>query len=166
MPRKNHIQTAALLLSAFALGGQALAHSGAMGIVKERMDSMATLGDHAKAVGDMLKGKTAFEVSVVEEAAEVFVSHGERMPLLFPDTVASREGAKTEALPAIWDNWEDFTALASKFTQDSQTLVAVINGLSTEAQSTGEQSRAVRAAFFRASKNCSGCHERFRLDQD
>jgi len=65
MPRKNHIQTAALLLSAFALGGQALAHSGAMGIVKERMDSMATLGDYAKAVGDMLKGKTAFEVSVV-----------------------------------------------------------------------------------------------------
>ena len=94
------------------------------------------------------------------------MSHGERMPQMFPDTVASREGAKTEALPAIWDNWEDFTALASKFTQDSQTLVAVTNGLSTEPQSTGEQSRAVRAAFFRASKSCSGCHERFRLDQD
>jgi cytochrome c556 len=76
----------------------------------------------------------------------------------------SREGSETEALPTIWDSWEDFTALARQFTEDGQELVTLSDQLSAGTQSAEDQSRAVRAAFFRASKSCSGCHERFRLD--
>ena len=56
---KNRIQSAALLLSFTTEAGQVVAHSGAMGIVEERTDMMSTLGNHAKAVGDMLKGRTS-----------------------------------------------------------------------------------------------------------
>ena len=165
MSTKDRIQSAALLLSGLIIAGQAMAHSGAMGIVKERMDGMSILGDHAKSVGNMLKGKTPFQIVAVQDAAQAFVTHGKQIPTLFPDTKDSREGSETEALPAIWDNWEDFTALARQFTEDSQKLVTLSDGLSIGTQSAEDQSRAVRAAFFRASKSCSGCHERFRLDQ-
>jgi len=80
---------------------------------------------------------------------------------MFPDTQESRQGSETEALPAIWTHWEDFTALASKFTKDSKALASVASDSSKD-----DPVRAVKAAFFRASKSCSRCHERFQLDQD
>ena len=166
MYTNNRIQSAALFLGVLVMVGQVMAHSGAMGIVKQRMDAMKTMGDQAKAVGDMLKGKSAFDLTAVEAAAQAFITHGEQIPALFPDTNESRTGSKTEALPAIWENWDDFTALSTQLTENSRVLATVTSELSTGTQSTDEQSRAVRAAFFKASKSCSGCHERFRLDQD
>lgn len=162
----NTVQSAALVLGVAAIAGQGLAHTGAMGIVKERMDGMSLLGDHAKSVGDMLKGKVSFDLPAVEEAAQAFVNHGEKIPSLFPDTEDSRESDVTEALPAIWDNWEEFVALAEQFTNDSQTLLTVATDLSGGTESIEDKSREVRVVFFKTAKNCSGCHERFRLDKD
>jgi cytochrome c556 len=166
MCKRNRTVAALLTVAIVGSIGQGIAHTGATGIVKERMEAMKTLGDHAEVVGDMLKGKTPFELGSVEAAASAFIEHGEHIPMLFPDTEESRTGSKTEALPAIWTDWDGFTALAAQFTEDSSALATVVDGLSTGAQSADEQSRAVRAAFFRASKSCSGCHERFRLEQD
>lgn len=166
MLTKNRVQSAALLLSVTVIAGQAIAHNGAMGIVMERMDGMSILGDHAKSVGDMLKGKTPFYLETVKEAGRDFVAHGDSIPSLFPDTEDSRESTATEALPVIWDNWDEFVALAEKFTADSQALLTVANDLSDGTMSVDEQSRAVRTVFFKAAKNCSACHERFRLAQD
>ena len=162
----NRAQSVALLLGVLAIAGQALAHTGAMGIVKERMDGMSLLGDHAKMVGDMLKGKVSFDLLAVEEAAQAFVSHGDQIPSLFPDTEDSRESAVTDALPAIWDNWDDFVALAEQFTNDSQSLLTVATDLSSGTESIDDQSRAIRTVFFKTAKNCSECHEQFRLDKD
>lgn len=160
------IRSAMLGLGVMVVVSQAIAHTGASGIVKERMDAMSMLGDHAKTVGDMLKGKTAFNNEAVEMAAFAFIKHGEQIPALFPDTEMSRTGSKTEALPAIWTEWDDFVALATRFTEDSRALAAIATELNAGEQSIDEKSRAVRTAFFRASKSCSGCHERFRLEQD
>lgn len=165
MSTKIRVQSAALAFCALAISYQVMAHSGAMGIVKERMDQMSILGEHAKNIGDMLKGKATFDTAVIETAAQAFLEAGKQMPALFPDTVESREAMATEALPAIWADWDDFTALAEQFTQDSQSLHSLIKGLHNTSQSIGDQRRAVRAAFFKATKNCSSCHERFRLDQ-
>ncbi len=164
----NRDRTVAALFAVAVVGtiGQSIAHTGATGIVKERMEAMKTLGDHAKVVGNMLKAKTPFDLSAVEAASSAFIEHGEHIPMLFPDTKMSRTGSKTEALPAIWSNWEDFTALATKFTEDSRIFASVVSELNSGAQTASEQSRAVRVAFFKATKSCSGCHERFRLDKD
>ncbi len=145
---------------------QAIAHTGASGIVKQRMDAMGVLGDHARIVGDMLKRKTAFDNDAVEMAAQAFIEHGEQIPALFPDTAASRTGSETEALPAIWTEWDDFVALATRFTEDSKALATIASEINTGEQSDEEKSRVVRTAFFRASRSCSGCHERFRLEQE
>jgi cytochrome c556 len=65
----------------------------------------------------------------------------------------SRQGAATEALPAIWDNWDDFVTVSKKFTDDRRQLLTVVNGLKEGAQSVDDQSRAVRSAIFKAVKN-------------
>lgn len=146
--------------------GQSFAHTGASGIVLERMESMKTLADNAKSVGDMLKRKTPFDLNAVKAASSAFIAHGEHMPMMFPDTKESRTGSRTEALPSIWSNWDEFTSIAKQFTQDSRALAALTEELSTGTLSVDEQIRAVRATFFTASKSCSGCHERFRLEQN
>lgn len=153
-------------LGVMVVVSQAIAHTGASGIVKERMDAMGMLGEHAKTVGDMLKGKTAFNIDAVEMAASAFILHGEQIPALFPDTAASRTGPETEALPAIWTEWDDFVALATRFTEDSKALATIASEINNGEQSDEEKSRAVRTAFFRASRSCSGCHERFRLERE
>jgi len=163
---KNRAQLLALPLCVVAIAGQTRAHTGAMGIVKERMDGMSLLGDHAKTVGDMIKGKASFDLLAVEEAAQAFVNHGDQIPSLFPDTKDSRESVVTEALPAIWDNWDDFVALAEQFTKDSQTLLTMATDLSSSSESVDDQSRAVRTVFFKTAKSCLRCHKQFRLDKD
>ena len=140
------------------------AHDGATGIIKHRMDSMKSLKDASKTVGNMFKGKTDYDLSSMRSASETFIQHGEVMTDQFPDTQESREGHKTEALPAIWDNWDEFTALAEKFTQDSRAFDAIVAELQSLPTLDKDSIRTARTAFFKAAKNCSGCHEQFRAE--
>ena len=140
------------------LTGLVLAHSGATGIVKKRMDAMSELGDRSKQVADMFKGKVPFEKQVVEEAAGDFVKHGSEMIDLFPDTEASRTGSSTEALPAVWEDWDDFSVLVEKFVDDSQVLQTTL----TET----DNPKPIKVAFFKATKSCSSCHKQFRRPKD
>lgn len=148
--------TAVLLV---IVAGQAIAHIGAMGVVKERIDAMSTLSDHSKKVGNMLKGKEPFDLVTIAATAQAFMRNGEKIPSLFPDTEESRQSIATEALPAIWDNWEEFLALSEKFTNDSQALLAVTDDLIGGTQNVDKQKRAVRAVFFEAAENCLACHK-------
>lgn len=160
---------AALIVISLALAigiGDTFAHGGASGVVEMRMQAMEAMSDHAEAVGDMLKGKRPLEPEAVRSAAAAFAEHGQRIPELFPDNEASREGAETEALPAIWEDWERFSALAARFVELSGGLAKTADALEPDTTLADPAARAVKAAFFRAAKNCSGCHERFRLDAD
>ena len=53
--------TAGLIVCSFLLAGIGNSHSGASGVVKERMDAMTDMGDKSKLVADMFKGKTEFD---------------------------------------------------------------------------------------------------------
>lgn len=153
-PYNAAIVTIALTL----LTGLALAHSGATGIVKKRMDAMSEMGDRSKQVADMFKGKVPFDKQVVEKAASDFVKHGSEMIDLFPDTKASRTGSSTEALPVIWENWDDFGALVEKFVDGSKMLQVTL--------AETDDPKALRVAFFKATKSCSSCHKQFRRPKD
>jgi cytochrome c556 len=142
------------LIMSVSLGGLAYSHSGVTGIVKERMDAMKDMGDKSKAVANMFKGKAPYDQAAIIDAADSFVLHGKRITEVFPDTHESRHGKKTEALPAIWEEWDDFTALVDEFVALSEDLVR-------EAQS-GADERTLKSIFFKTAKSCSGCHKRFR----
>ena len=143
------ITTIALCVTTITFG-----HSGATGIVKERMDSMKELGKQSKLVTKMFKGQSTFDKTEVIDAADLFIQHGEKMLSLFPDTEQSRQGKMTEALPKIWKDWDGFTAEVDEFIDRSEVLQQT-------AASTDDQ-KVLRKAFMQATKSCSSCHKAYR----
>ena len=68
----------------------------------------------------------------------------------FPEN--TKEGFKTEALPSIWENKDEFNALMQKASDDMIKLAKAID--------TAEDLRAVQQELMWG--NCSSCHNRFR----
>lgn len=78
--------TCAFVVGAIAIGATGvLAHSGASGIVRERMDAMIALSDHMKAVGVMLKGEAELDRNIVEISASQIVRLSDDLPGMFPE---------------------------------------------------------------------------------
>ena len=144
--------------SILLIAGTVYAHSGATGVVKKRMDAMGDMGDKSKIVADMYKRKIEFDRAALSEAADAFVMHGANMVEMFPDTEHSRTGSKTEALPRIWDEWDAFNTLATKFVTRSEALQETI--------ASTEDATLLKKAFFQTTKSCSACHKRFRKPKE
>jgi len=70
----------------------------------------------------------------------------------FPEN--TKEGFKTEALPSIWENKDEFNALMQKASNDMLKLAKAID--------TAEDLRAVQKDLMW--NNCSACHNRFRAE--
>lgn len=87
-----------------------LAHGGATGVVKERMELMESMGDAVKALAAMFRGKEPYDAERVRRLAGSIEAHGaEAMTKLFPEGSLDHP---SEALPAIWKEWPRFEALA------------------------------------------------------
>lgn len=125
------------VISALVAGSTAiaaLAHGGATGIVKDRMDAMANMGKAVKAVSPMMQGSATYDAAIVKRAAAVFLQHsGEAMTQLFPE---GSGGKPSEAKGTIWRDWEGFADLAAQLGIASQGLAAAAdNGLMGDASS-------------------------------
>ena len=70
----------------------------------------------------------------------------------FPDN--TKEGFKTEALPSIWENKDEFNALMQKASDDMIKLAKAID--------TAEDLQAIQKKLMWS--NCSACHNRFRAE--
>ena len=70
----------------------------------------------------------------------------------FPEN--TKEGFKTEALPSIWENKDEFSALMQKASDDMLKLAKAID--------TVDDLRAVQKELMWS--NCSACHNRFRAE--
>ncbi len=91
--------------------------------------------------GDFVKAS-----SLMEEMSENYITLLE----YFPDN--TKEGFKTEALPSIWENKDEFNDLMKKSSTDMLELVKVI-----------ESSDDVKATLQKFMwSNCKACHSKFR----
>ena len=70
----------------------------------------------------------------------------------FPEN--SKEGFRTEALPSIWENKDEFNALMQKASNDMLKLAKAID--------TADDLRAIQKDLMWS--NCSACHNRFRAE--
>ncbi len=168
------IASAAVLAASAA----AFAHSGATGIVKERMDQMSVIAKSMKAIGGMMKGETAYDAAVVEVEAAKIASHGgETLTKLFPEGSTKHP---SEALPAIWTDWEQFETIAMDL---SRYATALSDGASNERGSTGGglssggltaggsedadfASMSPDDLFMKVAGTCSACHQDFRQKKE
>ncbi len=91
--------------------------------------------------GDFVKAS-----SLMKEMSENYLTLLE----YFPDN--TKEGFKTEALPSIWENKEEFNSLMKKSSTDMIELAKVI-----------ESNDDVRASLQKFMwSNCKACHSKFR----
>ena len=123
-------------LAALITTAVALAHGGATGIVKERMDAMGVMGDSVKTLSAMMRGETKYDEAVVrKEAARIKAHGGEAMTGLFPE---GTDGAPSEAKPEIWSNWDEFETLAKRLEVLATGLdAAAANGLMMQGGNSG-----------------------------
>jgi len=70
----------------------------------------------------------------------------------FPEN--TKEGFKTEALPSIWENKDEFNALMKKASDDMLKLAKAID--------TADDLKAIQKELMWS--NCSACHNRFRAE--
>ena len=70
----------------------------------------------------------------------------------FPEN--TKEGFKTEALPSIWENKDEFNALMQKASKDMLKLAKAID--------TADDLRVIQKELMWS--NCSACHNRFRAE--
>ena len=92
------------------------------------------------------KGEFEKAKSLMREMSENYITLLE----YFPDN--TKEGFKTEALPSIWENKDEFNDLMKKSSNDMLELVKVI-----------ESSDDVRASLQKFMwSNCKACHSKFR----
>ena len=102
----------------------AFAHSGATGVVKERMGAMKSMGEAIKRIKPMMSGETAYDAAAVREAAQAIAEEaGKTMTGRFPEGSTDHP---SEVLPRTWEEWERFVRLADQ-------LETAANGLALAA---------------------------------
>ena len=116
-------------------------------IIKGRKAMFSENYQNAKKISILLKSKK------IEEAKPLMKKISDNYKKLldyFPEN--TKEGFKTEALPSIWENKEEFNALMQKASDDMIKLAKAID--------TAEDLRAVQKELMWS--NCTACHSRFR----
>jgi len=148
-----HKQNLLLAAAAIAVTGTiALAHTGATGVVMQRMESMKTISESLKQIGAIVKGEAVFDVDRVQASANTIATHANSIPGLFPEGTT---GHPSEALPEIWTDWERFTELATKLGENAQAM-ATAAGSATDI--TG-----IRSELIAVGRSCKACHQDFRV---
>jgi cytochrome c556 len=125
---------------------------------------------YAQSIEEIIKGRKAMfsenyqngkKISILlksgkkEEAKPIMKKMSDNYKKLldyFPEN--TKEGFKTEALPSIWENKDEFNALMQKASNDMLKLAKAID--------TAKDLRAIQKELMWS--NCSACHNRFRAE--
>ena len=138
-----------LTLIFLVISSVAFAHSGVKDQnVKERMMVMKAMADNTKVIGQMLKRKTQFDANEAKSALERLSSLSLKTPKVF--TVNATD-PKSEAKPAIWDEFDEFTKLSLDLAETSTALASSIEIIDD-----------LRPALKRISSGCKSCHSKYR----
>lgn len=123
--------------------------------IEERQAIMEERSDILQILGPIALEREPFDAEAVMAALEQLNENAQRTDIeaLFPP--GSHEG-DTRASPAIWENWEEFTAIAEKFKADAAAAV----------EANPQDLESFQTVFGPLASNCGTCHERFRLEED
>ena len=151
MHRFCAIAAASMLTMAFQ--GVGHADSDIENITKYRHAIMDSLAGHMSALSLIAQGKVD-QGAFTQSHAEAIASGTAEIDALFPE---GSGGDGTEALPAIWDNPDDFADAVAKAREAGAALAEVAGG---------DDPTALMPAFAAVGKACKGCHEDYREEHE
>ena len=112
---------------------------------------MVSLGSAMKALTAMMRGKQAYDAERVKASAKTIAGHGgESMTSLFPEGSLKHP---SRAKPAIWADWDRFSALATQ-------LAVYAGALASAAANQRLQGRVGTAVVERMPARCRGTPRR------
>lgn len=141
------------LLVSLSLCGPAGAESSAKDIIKYRHGVMEAMAGHIGAYSLIAFGKVDYQ-DHLQSHANALADAGTQLKVMFPE--GSGEG-DTEALAAIWEEPEKFSAAVAEAEEASAAL--------RDATASGDR-KAIMAAFKALGQSCKGCHESYREEHD
>ena len=118
-------------------------------IIKERKSIFSKNYKTAKRVNSLASSGD------IDQAKKLMIEMSDnykRLLDLFPEN--SKVGFKTEALPSIWENKDEFNLLMTKASSNMIELTSVIDG--------AEDMKATLGKYMWSS--CKSCHSRFRAE--
>ena len=116
-------------------------------IIKGRKAMFSENYQTGKKISILLKSK---KIEEAKPLMKKMSANYKKLLNYFPEN--TKEGFKTEALPSIWENKDEFNALMQKASDDMLKLAKAID--------TAEDLRAVQKDLMWS--NCSACHNKFR----
>ena len=141
--RKSAIPFVAAVMAASV----ALAHSGVKDpTVMARMMGMEAIAAASKTLGDMARGRADFDATKAEAARTDLIRHAGEISTLFEVPATD---PKSEALPAIWEDFADFTA-------KGDMLRAAAEALDTSSAAS------IGAGMRDIGTTCRSCHSAYR----
>ncbi|MDH2326737.1 cytochrome c [Cereibacter sp. SYSU M97828] len=132
--------TVAVIMTCLATGAFA------QDAVKDRQQAMKAIATSAKTLGDMASDKAPFDAAQAEQARVTMQQNAAQFPALFEPNVIEGE---TEALPAIWENWDDFVAKGAALEKAA-------------ADATTGSLGDVQTAMAEIGPTCRACHTDYR----
>lgn len=129
----------------------AIAHEGATGVVKERMEGMKAIGQQVKIMVPMMKGTLPYDPDHRESRDNYRRSFRRNLYCPFPE---GSNDKPSEALSDIWEDWSKFTDLANE-------LNAKAGDLKTVAVSGGSEDD-FKATLGSMMQTCKSCHSNFK----
>ncbi|MCH1449489.1 MAG: cytochrome c [Litoricolaceae bacterium] len=133
------------ILSSLAVVAQA--HEGAEGVIKERMDRFKENKESMKAIKANLGG----DASIIAKEALAIQAWANQMTDFFPEGSTQ---SPSEALPAIWEDFEDFKALAAANANAAGDLAGLAR--------SGADASALINGFKALGKTCKNCHNDYK----
>ena len=141
------------LIAAVTAASAAIAHSGATGIVLERMQDMESVGQNMRAISEMLSGeRDRDDPQIAARALAIAEVGGAGLVAKFPEGTGD---APSEAAATIWTDAEGFLASAVAMSDAAESLA--------EAASGGGD---IAGAFRALGGTCKSCHEGYRVNRD
>lgn len=123
--------------------------------ITARQNDFKQMGRAQKAIGDELK-KAAPDVAVIRTNAATLANLAPQLRRWFPRGTGKESGAKTGALPEIWQQTARFNASANQLNNATRGL---------QRAAAGGNLAQIRAAVPPVGGACKGCHDTFKGDK-
>lgn len=121
--------------------------------VAARKGEMDLTAINVGVLGDMAKGKTAYDAEAARTAAQNIVTISAiTQGLLWPEGSSNADIKDTKALPKIWENYDDFLAKWEAKAKAADDLLAV----------AGDGVEAMGPALGKLGEACNACHKEYR----
>ena len=123
------------------------AHSGATGIVKDRMDRFKDSQNALKMIAAAIKAQ---DFNAIDAPAQLIAHWGDEMARYFPD---GSNPPPSEALDIIWQDMDQFKAMANANANAAKRLQQL---------AISRDEAKIKPAFNELVDSCKSCHQKFR----